>query len=166
MSGIHGITDWKSISKRVWFSHNKAKGWKKRTEGEWQRDSLGGIWLFSCSMARLPHCCPSSSSLCSFQQLKCAPGSLRQSLLPECTSSGFSTSMGEPGASVRARQAGQVHSLSGPHTIFITCPWNGLDLKPVTDRYKLSWLRFKCDRKKCSDATKLVVWGIQFLLFF
>lgn len=78
--------------------------------------------LFSRSMAHLLHSCPSSSSLCTFQQLKCAPGSLHQSLLSEASSSGFLASEGEPGARVRAGQVGQGHSPTGPHSIFITCP--------------------------------------------
>ena len=100
---------------------------KQKDGRKGQKGSDGGVAqvapeLFFCSMARLLHSCPSSSSLCSLQQLKCAPGSLHQSLVSESSSSGFSASKGEPGARVRAGQAGQGHSLTGPRSIFVTCP--------------------------------------------
>lgn len=90
--------------------------------------------LFSHSMACLLHSCSSFSSLCSFQQLeKSAPGSLHKSLLSENSTRGFSSSEGEPEARVAAGQAGQGHSLTGPHSVFIVCPWKALGLKPVAD---------------------------------
>lgn len=106
----------------------KQRDGRKRQKGSDRGMARVAPVLSSHSMAFLLHSCPSFSSLCSYQQLKCAPGSLHQSLLSESSSSGFLGSEGEPGARVRAGPAQQEHRPAGPHSVFRltgfeTCDW-------------------------------------------